>query len=149
MTFNPNNIVVQLCAQGMQLEGKLEQDEAKKMFHEAWEKAQTNFEKFIACHFMARHQDSLHEKLRWDEMALSFALSSPDKNINENYSSLYLNIAKGYEDLGDFDKSLVNYKLADSYTGFLAEDGYGAMIRAGIQRGMERIVSNTEKNNKH
>ncbi len=147
MAFDPNNIVVQLCAQGMQLEGKLEQDEAKKLFNEAWDKAQTNFEKFIACHFIARHQDSLLEKLRWDELALSFALSSSDKNINENYSSLYLNIAKGFEDLGDLDKALNNYQLADSYTGFLPEDGYGAMIRSGIQRGMERITSNAEKLN--
>ena len=140
MPFDPNNIVVQLCAQGMEKEGMLEQNEAKNLFEQALHRAKTDFEKFIACHYIARHQDSQLEKLRWDEMALSFALSSPDKNMHGYYSSLYLNIAKGFEDLGDFEKALINYQLADSYAGFLSEDGYGAMIRAGIQGGMERIA---------
>ena len=59
--------------------------------------------------------------------------------------SLYLNIAKGLEDLGDFDKALKNYKLAASYTGHLAEDGYGKMIKSGINLGIERIASVLEK----
>ena len=145
MPFDPRNIVVQLCAQGMDKEGMLEQDEAKKLFDEAFHRAQTDFEKFIACHYIARHQHSPEEKLRWDELALSHAISCIDENIHENYSSLYLNIAKDFEDLGDDEEALKNYLLAGSYTGFLAEDGYGTMIRSGINRGIERVRPKPDK----
>jgi len=139
MAFDPHNIVIQLCARGMEKEGMLEQEEAKKIYDEAFQKAQTNFEKFIACHYIARHQQSPEEKLRWDKLALSYAISCFEKSMNENYSSLYLNIAKDFEDLGDDAEALRNYLLADSYTGFLAGDGYGIMIRSGISRGIERV----------
>jgi tetratricopeptide (TPR) repeat protein len=139
MPFDPHNIVVQLCAQGMEKEGLLAQDEAKKCFDEALQKAQTDFERFIACHYIARHQDSPREKLRWDELALSFAMSCSDKTIHENYSSLYLNIGKDFEDMRDDEKALKNYQLAASYVELLAKDGYGAMIRSGINSGIERV----------
>jgi tetratricopeptide (TPR) repeat protein len=139
MTFDPDNIVIQLCAQGMAKEGMLEQEEAKKCFEEAWLRAQTDFEKFIACHYIARHQRSPEEKLQWDELALSFAIACNDKNIHENYSSLYLNIANDFEELRDYEKALRNYMLAGSYADLLKVDGYGAMIRSGINRGIEKL----------
>lgn len=56
------------------------------------------------------------------------------------YPSLYLNIAKCYEDLNDSDNAYSNYQLASSYTNYLADDGYGKMIRSGIEGGLTRTL---------
>ena len=53
--------------------------------------------------------------------------------------SLYLNIAKCHEDLGDPVQAESNYRLAASFEKYLPEDGYGNMIRSGIRNGLERI----------
>ncbi|HEV8083143.1 MAG TPA: rRNA adenine methyltransferase [Chitinophagaceae bacterium] len=141
MQFDPNNNIVKLCAEGMDLEGKGDAKEAHQMFQQAWEEASNNFEKFIAAHYLARHQSSVLDKLKWDETALQLALQIEDENMKANYPSLYLNIAKCYEDLKDFNKATENFKLAQIYTDNLHNDGYGNMIKSGIKNGIERTVS--------
>jgi len=59
MEFDPNNNVVKLCAQGMSLEGQGKLEEASKVFTKAWNDATSNFEKFTAAHYVARHQASI------------------------------------------------------------------------------------------
>lgn len=87
----------------------------------------------------ARHQKSVIEKLKWDKKALDFALKIDDESVKGAYPSLYLNIAKAYEDMEDFDSAKEHYQIAFSYTEFLLEDGYGAMIKGGIANGLERL----------
>lgn len=139
MQFDPENKVVQLCAQGMGLEGEGKPEEAAKLFYQAWDAAANDLEKFTAAHYVARHQNSVADKLRWDETALSFALKLQDDSAKGTYPSLYLNVAKCYEDLGDFENALKNYESADSFAAFLPDDGYGKMIRSGIESGIQRV----------
>jgi rifampin ADP-ribosylating transferase len=73
MEFSQDNKIVQLCAKGMESEGQ--SAEAKKLFDEAWNEARTDFEKFTAAHYVARHQKSVSDKLKWDETALQHALN--------------------------------------------------------------------------
>ena len=141
MIFDPDNPVIQICAQGMAKEGEGKPGEAKVLFLEAWGRASNDFEKFIAAHYIARHQDSITDKLEWDKMALHFALTIKDESVQAQLPSLYLNIAKCYEDLNDRDMAKNHYQLALSYTSYLPEDGYGKMIKAGIEKGLERIGS--------
>ncbi len=137
MIFDPNNHVIKLCAQGIDCEGS--PDEARLLFLQAWREAATNLEKFVAAHYLARHQKSTTDKLEWDKKALAFALLVDDEDIKQSFPSLYLNIAKCYEDLADFNSALKHYKLAESYTGFLTNDGFGKMIKDGIKRGVDRV----------
>jgi tetratricopeptide (TPR) repeat protein len=137
MQFDPNNKIVQLCAQGMNYEG--EPEKARHFFQRAWGEATTNFEKFIAAHYLARQQSSVADKLKWDEISLQLALQEDNDNTKEAYPSLYLNIGKCYEDLHDFDQARKNYRLAQSFTDYLPGDGFGKMIRSGIQNGLERV----------
>lgn len=147
MEFDANNDVVKLCAQGMGLEGAGNKEEAYNLFEQAWNKASTDFEKFTAAHYVARHQKSVNEKLKWDETALNFALKIDDENMKGTYPSLYLNIGKCYEDLSDFDNARKNYDMALSYTKFLTDDGYGKMIKGGIMNGIKRVRPlNTDDN---
>lgn len=143
MEFDPNNNVVQLCAQGMDIEGKGEPEAAGKIFLQAWNEASNDFEKFIAAHYVARHQKSVADKLRWDETSLEFALKTNDDTVKGAFPSLYLNIAKCYEDLSDFGNAKRNYELALSFTNLLSDDGYGHMIKSGITNGIERVTNRT------
>jgi tetratricopeptide (TPR) repeat protein len=139
MQFDSNNTVVRLCAEGMELEGQGRKEEAIELFQQAWHRSSDNFEKFTSAHYVARHQESVENKLQWDETALKFALKISDESIIVAFPSLYLNIAKCYEDLNDFGNAGSNYKLALSYADRLPYNGYGKMIKEGIMRGLERV----------
>jgi len=137
--FDPNNKIVKLCAEGMAAEGQGEMAKAKNLFIQAWDEARSDFEKFTAAHFVARHQETVSDKLKWDQTALEMALKVKDENIKGSFASLYLNIGKCYEDLNDIDLASKNYRLAGSYLDFLQEDGYGRMIKSGVLAGLERV----------
>lgn len=139
MTFDPDNRVVKLCAQGMDLEGQGNQGAAHQVFMQAWDEATSEVEKFIAAHYVARHQKSVADKLKWDETALQLALQMNDPAIKSALPSLYLNVAKCHEDLNNVKEAKTHYEMALSYADFLPEDGYGNLIRNGILGGLKRV----------
>ena len=140
MQFDSSNKVIQLCAKGMEMETNQKPGEAQMLFLQAWNEATNYFEKFTAAHYVARHQKSIQDKLKWDEMALAFALKINDSSMTANYPSLYLNIAKCYEDLKDFDNARKNYLVALSYADLLPDNGYGQIIKSGIKNGIQRLL---------
>ena len=139
LTLDSNNKVVKLCAEGMELEGQGKKNEALQLFQRAWNIATNDFEKFTSAHYVARHQESTEKKLQWDETALNLALMINGDNIKVALPPLYLNVAKCYEDLGDFPKASTNYENALSHSHLLPDDGYGNMIKGGIRDGLSRI----------
>lgn len=137
--FDPNNHIVKLCARGMELEGEGKNTEALQLFEQAWKQAENDFEKFTAAHYVARHQKTVSDKLTWDQTALQLALKINDEKLKGTYPSLYLNIAKCYEDLGQTEQAKTHYEQALSYADLLPQDGYGKLIWGGILNGLERI----------
>lgn len=140
MQFNPENHINKLCAQGMLLEGEGKPAEAAALFHQAWNEATDTTERFTAAHYIARHQNNVKDKLKWDETALSLALEIKEEEIKAVLPSLYLNVAKCHEDLKDFAQALQNYQSALRFAPFLPNDGYGNMISAGINKGIQRVM---------
>ena len=139
MQFNPNNKIIQLCTQGLEMEARIKPIKAKGLFLQAWDESKTDFEKFTEVHYVARQQSTIKEKLEWDKTSLDLALKIDDKSIQASYPSLHLNIAKCYEDLQDIENARNYYQLALSFTGFLEDNGYGKMIKAGIENGIKRV----------
>jgi tetratricopeptide (TPR) repeat protein len=142
MEFNPANKVVKLCLQGMSMEENGKPEEASKLFHQAWNEATDDLEKFIAAYYVVRHQKDVSGKLRWLETALQFALKINNDSVNSALPSLYLNIAKCYEALNEADKAEQNYELARSvgkkptdqgpfYHGTKADLQVGDLLTAG------------------
>ena len=115
MEFSPFNNVVKLCIQGMEMEEKGKAEEARKLFLQSWDEATNDFEKFLAAHYIARHQKTVSDKLNWLETALQFALKVNDEAVKSAFPSIYLNIAKCYEDLKNSNKAKENFDLANSY----------------------------------
>lgn len=146
MLFDPENKVVQLCARGMEQEGSGNYAAAAQLFQQAWDAASNHNEQFIAAHYLARHQKDAADKLKWDETALDAALKSGDETAKASLPSLYLNVAKGYEDLHDFGTARQHYTLGLESTLVLPDDGYSNMVRSGIESGLKRIGFFPKKN---
>ena len=123
MEFDPNNNVVKLCVQGLDMEGKGKPEEASRIFLQAWSEATHDFEKFTAAYYVARHQRNVRDKLEWLETSLQFALKINNDSVKGAFPSLYLNIAKCYEDLSDPDNAKKNYELANSFTDNPSDSG--------------------------
>ncbi len=121
--FDPNNVVIKLCMSGMSLGDSGNIEEATAMFHKAWNEATDDYERFIAAYHLALRQNSIPDKLRWMEISLKCALNINDENVRSAYSTLYLNIAKCHEELGDSDNAKRNYELSNSYKGAPTDKG--------------------------
>jgi tetratricopeptide (TPR) repeat protein len=93
------------------------------LFLQAWNEASSDFEKYIAAYYVARHQKNISEKLNWFETALRFALKINNDTVKGAFPSLYLNIAKCNEELGDLDNAKKNYALAVSFMDKLSDNG--------------------------
>jgi len=119
---------------------------AIECFQRAWEIAGNDFEAFIAAHYIARHQDNAENTLKWNLEALNRALGTEDGNTEQYLPSLYLNVGKSYEDMGDLVNAEEIYRTASGYAAQLPDDGYGNMIRRGITSGLMRIGAAHEEN---
>jgi hypothetical protein len=113
--FDPNNKIIQLCVQGMAVEEKGNPGEASRLFLQAWTEATSDLEKFLAAHYVSRHQKNTPDKLKWLQTALQFALKINDDAVKGAFPSLYSNIAKCYEYLGDHENANKSYELANSF----------------------------------
>ena len=70
MEFTPNNHVIKLCVQGITMEENGKPEEASRIFLQAWNDATSDFEKFTAAYYVARHQANVRDKLKWLETSL-------------------------------------------------------------------------------
>ena len=123
MEFSPSNHVVKLCVQGMAMEEKGKPDEASRLFLQAWKEATNDFEKFMAANYVARHQKTVSEKLKWLESSLHFALKINDEAVVAAFPSLYSSIAECCEALDDAESAKKNYELAGSFTDDPSDSG--------------------------
>ena len=115
MEFSPNNHVVRLCLQGMGMEEKGRPEEAGELFLRAWNEATNDFERFIAAHFVARHQENASDRLRWLETALRLASGLNSDAVKAAFPSLYSDIAECHEVLNEPDAARRNHELATSF----------------------------------
>jgi tetratricopeptide (TPR) repeat protein len=143
MEFDPRNNIVKLCLQGMDFEGKGNPEEAIRIFLQAWNEATNDFEKYLAAYYLTRNQKNIPDKLRWAQTTLELALKIDSPGVKSAFPSLYANIAKCYEDLGDLESAKKNYELAESskdrpfdsgpfYHGTRADLQIGDMLTAGF-----------------
>src|SRR4051812_36559423 len=123
MEFNPSNNVINLCVQGMDMEGKGKPEEASGIFLQAWNEATNDFEKFTAAYYVARYQKDVRGKLKWLETSLEFALKINDVTVNGAFPALYFNIAKCYEELGDINNGKKAHELALLFSNKPSDNG--------------------------
>ncbi len=143
MEFDPTNHIVKLCLQGMAMEAKGNHEEAGSLFLKAWNEATHDFERFLAAHFVARHQDNPGEKLLWLETALQMALSINDDATKSALPTLYINVAKYYEDIGEPDNATRNNEIANALKDQIDDKGpFFHGTKASLQPGDMLVPGN-------
>jgi len=125
--FSPNNRIVKLCLQGMQLEDNGKPDDAARVFFQAWSEATYDFEKFISAHFSARAQAKPSDRLHWLETALQFALKINDDTVKSALPALYSNIARCHEELGAWEQARKHHESAASLRCQPSDRDFGAL----------------------
>jgi tetratricopeptide (TPR) repeat protein len=138
MQFDPENKVVKLCAEGMQTEAEGNIAQARQLFQQAWDIAANDFEAFTAAHYLARNQQDPNDVLKWNLEALTRANAVKDDDMKAHYPSLFLNVGKSYETLGNINEAKKYYIDAAGYCSFLPPGKYADMIRMGISEGLKR-----------
>jgi hypothetical protein len=119
---------------------------ARRQFQLLWDEIGEDGDPLHRCalaHAMADVQDDVREELRWDERALAAADSLTDARVAEGgvtagvaafYPSLHLNLAECHRKLGDLPRAREHLDRGRAGVGALPADGYGEMIRGGLDR---------------
>ena len=106
------NAVVRQCVAVTQAEFAGRLDEARRLAWLAWQAATDDYEACIAAHYVARYEDSKEGALHWNQKALACALAVKDSRAESFYPSLYLNMGRAYENMGDEAAAQGYYALA-------------------------------------
>jgi tetratricopeptide (TPR) repeat protein len=107
-----NNPVIKLCVEGTRFEFEGRKKDACVLYRQAWDAVTDNYEACIAAHYLARCQDSPEQILRWNQLALERADSVQDERVRDFYPSLYLNMGRSYEILGNQERAAEYFALA-------------------------------------
>ena len=142
--MDPNNPVIQLCQAGMTAEYAGRIEDARRLFMEAWEARQDDYDACVAAHYLARSQERPEEVLRWNQAAIDHASRVEDGRVTEFYPSLYLNLGWSHESLGDPEKALENYRLASQRLEDLPAGPYRDIVEGGIANGLQRVLGGRE-----
>ncbi len=101
----------------------------------------------VLAHYLADTEDELDAEVAWDELALSAFASVGDGELAEVgipsaaalAPSLHLNLGDGYLRQGRLAEAAREQAAGTAAVDELADDGYGAMIRSGLDRLRQRI----------
>jgi len=107
-----NSLTIKLCIEGTKAEFQGQTENARILYQRAWETAQGDYEACIAAHYVARFQESADEILRWNQKALDYADAAKDDRVKAFYPSLYLNMGRSYELLGNLTEAQRYFNLA-------------------------------------
>ncbi|WP_405668230.1 hypothetical protein OG379_39185 [Streptomyces sp. NBC_01166] len=132
----PENIVVQLCVQGMQAETEGRDDRARDLFLQAWEAAEDDYDACIAAHYLARHQPTPQETLRWNQECLTRADKVGDDRVRGFYASLHGNMARAHRDLGQIDQAREHFEYAAKHIDDVPAGPHQQWLRYRIAAGL-------------
>ncbi|MEO6085937.1 MAG: tetratricopeptide repeat protein [Umezawaea sp.] len=138
--------------EAVQLSHQGEREGARLLFTEIWDEiGGEQGDSLHVCtlaHAMADVQDDVREELVWDLRALAVADQLTDARVAEAgvpltvaglYPSLHLNLSECYRKLGDLDRAREHLQQARATIGVLPDDGYGQLIRQGLEKVAEGL----------
>jgi tetratricopeptide (TPR) repeat protein len=136
---------------GIELSQRGERDAARSLFSQVWDEIGPTgdaLHRYALAHHMADVQDDVREELAWDLRALEAADSVTDERARQAgvaspvsgfYPSLHLNLGEVYRKLGDLDRAREHLQQGRAAVGSLGDDGYGQMIKGGLDRLDDRL----------
>jgi hypothetical protein len=106
------NRVISLCVEGSRAEFEGRQGDARNLYWQAWELARNDYDACIAAHYVAQFQQDPQDIFHWNQTALVHADKVQDDRAKEFYPSLYLNMGRAHELLGNHIEAKYYYDLA-------------------------------------
>ncbi|MCR8572815.1 hypothetical protein [Streptomyces sp. Isolate_219] len=134
--MDPELPVVRLCVAGMQAEAEGRAGAARALFQQAWDSAADDYEACIAAHYLARHQNSPEETLRWNQECLDRADRVGDERVAGFYPSLHLNMGHACRQLGRPALAHTHFVRAAERVEQAVEGQYGDWNRFAIAAGL-------------
>ncbi|GFE23415.1 hypothetical protein ACFVJW_04915 [Streptomyces libani] len=134
--MDPELPVVRLCVAGMQAEAEGRAGTARALFQQAWDSAADDYEACIAAHYLARHQNSPEETLRWNQECLDRADRVGDERVAGFYPSLHLNMGHACRQLGRPALAHTHFLRAAERVEQAPEGQYGDWNRFAIAAGL-------------
>lgn len=123
--------------------------EGRRLLVECWEDtaATDHAYRCVLAHYLADVQEDLDAEIRWDETALHEHGFLTDGELGPMgipstrgmLASLHLNLGDGYLRSGQVGRAREHQQAGQARIESLSGDGYGAMIRAGLQKLDQRI----------
>ena len=125
--------------------------EARELFAQIWAELGPDgdpLHRVTVAHFLADLQDDPHEELAWDLRALDAVDGVSDERAADAgvtgpvaafYPSLHLNLGEDYRKIGDAEAARRHLELGLAAAGALPDDGYGQMIRGGLEGLAQRL----------
>jgi tetratricopeptide (TPR) repeat protein len=138
-SINSTNPVVRLCTEGMEAEGQGRFDEAQRLFQLAWTSRTNDLDACIAAAYVARHQPTPRGALRWNQLALDHAGRVTEVDVRGFHASLYLNVGRCHEDLGDRAQAQSWYERAAGALVDITGDEYRKVMRHAINDAAQRV----------
>jgi hypothetical protein len=138
MEIDPGNPVVKLCVEGMAAESENRFDDARALYQRAWDERSDDYEGCIAAHYLARVQVDRSEGFRWNREALDRAYAVGDERVTGFLPSLYLNLGRSFEEIGNLAAARWCYEEARAGLGGLPEGDYADVVARGIAGGEHR-----------
>ncbi|GAA1793304.1 Get4 family protein [Planosporangium flavigriseum] len=145
------DLIMARIGQGVELGQRGERAAARSLFAKIWDEIGLTGDALHRCalaHSMADVQDDVREELMWDLRALEAADSLTDERVWQAgvsgsvrgfYPSLHLNLGEAYRKLGDLERARHHLERGWAAVGVLADDGYGQMVKGGLDRLAERL----------
>ncbi|MFW5418176.1 hypothetical protein J0910_16310 [Nocardiopsis sp. CNT-189] len=134
--MNTDDTVVRLCSQGMRAEAEGRPDDARDLFHRAWEAAADDYEACVAAHYLARQQATPEEALHWNRECLRRAGLVGDERVAGFSPSLHINIAKAHLDLGEPGPAREHYERAAARLPEAPPGQYADWLRYAVADGL-------------
>ncbi|MFF7650351.1 hypothetical protein ACFZCY_10905 [Streptomyces sp. NPDC007983] len=142
--MDPDNLVVRLCVEGMAAEAEGRAADARARFRQAWDVATDDYEKCVAAHYLARHQSTPEETLRWNQECLDRADAVGDDRVRGFYASLHVNMGSAYRALGAADEAREHFVRAAARIGDVPPGSYADWTRFGIAEGLRTTGRDAE-----
>jgi hypothetical protein len=122
-----------------------ERERARAEMLGLWDRLGTHdapLERCTLAHFLADTEEEVSAELTWDLRALAAATGNRGEQDGDALSpqlasflpSLHLNVGDALRRAGDAEKALHHARIGCTRVDALPGDGYGATIRAGLER---------------
>jgi hypothetical protein len=124
---------------------------ARRLLEELWDVIGTGGDPLHRCliaHHLADLQDTAEGALLWDQRALAavFGPGVPlDEGLRGFLPSLDLSLADSHRRVGDFDAARMQLAIARGHLDVLANDAYGAVIHAKLDRVETALAAESTK----